>query len=160
MSNIFMKIKGIEGDSSATGYPAWIRLSSVSVKNSRNVNMKIGKMSDREGNTPKFDEIEITKQLDQASNGLFQKSCQDKAIPEVEIHVCTTDSALSPYFKLLLTDVIIAEHQTHAMADVKPVESLRLSFSKIQRSFIAYDKNKQPQAPNTISYDLATAQMV
>ena len=69
-------------------------------------------------------------------------------------------SELSPYFKLLLSDVIISEHHTHAMADVKPVESLRLSFSKIQRSFIGYDKNKQAQAPNTISYDLSTAQMV
>lgn len=160
MSNIFMQIKNIKGDVTAKAHEGWISLSSMTTKNSRNVAMRVGKMSDREGTTPEFQEIEIQKRLDSASNGLFQQSCTPKAIPEVEIHICTTDSELSPYFKLLLSDVIISEHVMHASEDIKPFESIRLSFSKIQRTFIPRDKNNKSSSPDIVGYDLSTAQMV
>lgn len=160
MSNIFMKINGIDGDVSAKDHKEWIALSSLSTKNSRTIVSKVGKMSDREGTTPQFHEIEIQKRLDSASNGLFQQSCTPKAISEVEIHICTTDAELSPYFKLTLSDVLISEHVMHASEDVKPFESIRLSFSKIQRTFISRDKNNKSTSPDIVGYDLAKAQMV
>jgi type VI secretion system secreted protein Hcp len=160
MSNIFMQIQGVEGNVTAPNYKGWIELDGFDFGVERNVSTKVGQMSDREGTTPRFSEVEIIKRLDKASNDLFTKTCGSKAIPQVNIHICSTDSLLTPYAKYALSDVIISAHNTSAAAETVPQELLSLSYAKIERTYITRDKANKNLAPDTVGYDLVSAQQI
>lgn len=159
MANIFMNIKGINGSATAKGYEGWISLLGLSTGVKRNIlSDNVGNMADRTCGISQFNELRIRKVLDAGSNDLFTKSVADKAVPEVEIHICGSSSSAGAYYQLMLNDVIFTQCHTHIYEDMAPFESLKLNFAKIQQTYIQRNNLGKTVSTNRVGYDLATAQ--
>jgi type VI secretion system secreted protein Hcp len=160
MSTIFMNIKGMKGNVSAKGYQDWIALDGMAFNSTRRISSNVGNCSDRGGSLPQFSQVELIKRLDNSSNDLFSQFCIGKSSSEVEVHVCSTASDLTPYMKYVFSDVIFSEHTTDISADVIPMETIQFTYTKIQRSYTPRAANNKLTAPNTIGYDLERAQQL
>jgi len=95
--------------------------------------------------------------MDCSSPQLFQQSCQGRAISQIEIHVCDSQGA---FLKYKLYDVIISNRQVFINSGNHPVESLNLSFSKIEETYIPRNSEHQVMSPLASGYDLKEAAVV
>lgn len=159
MANIFLKIPNITGSITTQGYENTIALHSLSFNSERSITMKVGHLNSRESSVPYFSEVTITKSLDAATNSLLQALCNGKSIPQIEIDVCSTDTTPQPYVKYTLSNVMIAQHLHSVVAEGKPVEKLRLSYTQVQISYISRDASNAVGTQTVSGYNLATAQV-
>ena len=154
---LFMKINGMKGNVTSQGYESWIELLSINNGVKRQISTRVGRTADREGTTPSFQEVEITKNIDASTPQLYQAACVDQAIPEVEIHACSTGKELSPYAKYKFSNVIISRYYETIHNEKYPVEMLKLNFTKVQKTYISRDSSNKSQSPTTFGFDLETA---
>ncbi len=154
---LFMKINSMKGNVTSQGYEGWIQLTSMDNGVKRNINTNVGKTTDREGTKPSFQEIEITKDIDSSTPGLYQYACEGDALTEVEIHACSTGQSLSPYAKYKLSNVIVSSYHEAVFGEEHPFEKLTLNFTKIQKTYISRDSQNKPQSPTTFGFDLEKA---
>ena len=158
MSNIYMKAPNITGNVTTNPYQGWIALNSADFDVTRNIRMQVGNITDRENTIPSFSELEIAKQLDTASNGLFQSACNATNLAQVEIHVCSTGKEITPYAKYTLSNVIISHYSSTINKVGLPGETLKLNFTQLESSYIPRGATGQAQSPNTVGYNLETAE--
>lgn len=158
MSNMYMKIPGISGSATASGYEGWVQIDALHFGANRQITTRPGKVHDRVNDWPNFADVVITKQLDDATSALFKSACISKVFPEVEIAVCSASAdAPQTYVQYTLSNVIISDC-THAVTHhSKPVEELHLNYTKIELSYFGTDASGQSQAPVRHGYDLETA---
>jgi len=162
---IYMKIKGIDGDVTAQGHENWIALKSLDFDVKRIISTDPGRIADREGTRPSLSEINLTKKTDKSSPLLFSEACVGKAKSEVKIHICQTGNSLSPYLELTLNNVIVSSYYfdcNEFNTDDKkhsnyPVETVTLSYDKIEVRYTPYDSKNQAQSPIPAGYDLKQA---
>jgi len=150
----------ISGNLTASGYDGWIQLDSMKFTINRTVRTRIGYTNERDTAVPQFSDILISKQLDNASCNLFQLTCEATVIPQVEIHVCTTDETLQPYVKYLLTNVMISDYQQVSHAGLLPLEQVQLNFTQIQTTYVGQANNNNSVTPTTVGYDITSARML
>ncbi len=155
--SIFMQIKGVKGNVTTKGYEGWIQLRSFDNGVKRNITSQVGRVTDREGAKPSFQEIEVTKNIDLSTPALYQDACEGTSIPVVEIHVCSTGAELSPYAKYKLNNVVISRYNEVVLGEEHPFEIIGLNFTKIEKTYISRDSQNKPQSPVTFGYDLETA---
>ena len=149
-----MKIDGINGDASAKGHENWVALNSVTFGVDQTVTMKNGVENDRQVGAPRFQQVEITKNIDSASPHLFAKSCSgDKAIPQVIIHECRGQDTLTPFVTYTLSNVLISRYFNHGQTGNNTQESLRLSYTKVEMKV-------NSQTPIATGYDLEKARVL
>ena len=155
----YMQIDGIPGDVTAKGHENWISISEIHFGTRRNLSTDPGRIADREGTRPNISEITINKKVDQSSPLLFSESCVGKAKPTVKLDVCQTGSALSPYLQYTLNNAIVSGYQVSTGGEY-PMESVCITFDKIEMKYTPYDEQNQPKSPIPAGYDLKTAAAV
>lgn len=155
---IYMKIDGIDGHITATGYEKWIELESLSFGTSRNISTKPGNVSDREFTKPTFTEVMIGKLMGKDSPYIFTEACVGKSKPTIQIHICQTGTnGISPYIQYTLSNVLISRYQIHASDKAEgtaPTELLNLNFDKIEMKYTQYDEKHNALSPIPAGYDL------
>ncbi len=160
----YMKIDGIDGDVTAKGHENWISLNSIDFSVKRQLSTDPGRISDRESSRPSISEITINKKMDKSSPLLFGESCVGKAKPQVTIHLCQTDSNLSPYAEITLNNVIVSGYSlataSGGYGESAPQEHISLSFDKIEVRYTPYDSQNNAQSPIPAGYDLKEAAAV
>lgn len=158
MANLYMNIPGISGSASAEGFEGWIQIDSLTFGASRNIQTRPGKVHDRINDWPHLAEVVITKQFDAATNPLLKSACSSKVLPEVDIALCTSGNVPQTYVQYTLTNVIVSDCN-HVVGDLhKPIEELRLNYTKIEVSYFGTDASGESQAPIRNGYDLEAAQ--
>jgi type VI secretion system secreted protein Hcp len=127
--DFFMKIEGIQGESTKSGHQGWIELNSFSFgtpQTSARMNTIGGTESATGGagaGKASFHEFTITKTLDKASAVLFRACAAGKHFPTV-----TLDLNGERY---LLQDVVVTSAQkAGAMADGSVREVIKISFAR------------------------------
>ena len=148
----YMQIDGINGDVTAKGHEKWIAINGFKFGVKRTLSTDPGRIADRESSRPSISEVTLTKRMDQSSPLLFGESCVGKAKPQIKIHVCQTDSSLNPYAEITLSNAIVSQYQvdSHASADegeLYPIETISLSFDKIEVRYTPHDSQNKPQSP-------------
>lgn len=157
-----MKLPGTSGEVTAKGHEGWIELNKLEFLGiSNNVQMRVGKASDRAQGFPGFGKIVIAKQMDKSSITLFQYAHSADIFKEAEINYVTTGNPDVTYAKLILKDVGIT-HYRHAYAkgDQLPQEIVMLAYSSIQKTFTPRNKDNSLGSPLTTGYDLDTASQI
>ncbi len=154
---IYMRIKGIEGDVTAKNHEKWIQLDSLSFHVKRGISVQPGRSVDKEGSKPALSELTLSKVLDQTSPLLFSESCIGKAKDSVVIHLCTTSDTLSTYMEYTLSHVIVSGYSLNHRDESSPIETLNLSFDKIEMKYTPYGRDHQPKSPVPAGYDLTQA---
>ena len=156
----YMKIEGIQGDVTAKNHEQWIAIDNLDFGVKRSLSTDPGRISDRESTRPSISEVNISKKLDKSSPMLFSESCVGKAKPQVNIHLCQTDSNLNPYAEITLSNAIVSRYHINTDNTAEhehPKEKISLSFDKIEMRYIPHDNQNKAQSPIPAGYDLKTA---
>ena len=155
--NILMSLPNAQGSVTTENYQGWIQLLSADFHINRSIHTTPGQVNGRNVGLPGWSELTLTKRLDDASHALFTHACNGKVYDEVQLHLCTTGGVTDPHVKHTLSNVIIAHMQTLMQDETQPIELIRLNFTKIETTHIAYDASGSPQAPYVSGYDVERA---
>jgi type VI secretion system secreted protein Hcp len=127
MSEIYVKIEGIEGESKDAKHKGWIDAINLSYGVSQSSSMFTG------GGVGKadFSGLSFSHYFDQASPNLFNYCAAGKHIPKVEISACKSGGGQQEFAHITLTDVIVSGVTPNGNAGSMWVEAVSLSYSRI-----------------------------
>jgi type VI secretion system secreted protein Hcp len=114
--------------------------------------MRTGSSADRESTTPAISEVEIKKEMDIASGNLLQKFLTNEA-QTVNLDFLRTDDQVDVYCHITLTNAILSMFELESTGE-RPIEVLRLNFTKIEIRTTQMGPDGLPAAPFTTGYDL------
>lgn len=155
---IFIEYEGIPGNATATGYDKQIRVDSFQFGVGRGITMEPGNLSNREATRPSLSEVTFTHKTDSSATLLFKEAVSGSAGKSVKIHfVQTGKDQLVEYMTYTLTDVLVSGYSISADGEGDPIESVSLSYSKIEVKYIDFDKNNKNGSPKVAGYDLTVA---
>lgn len=154
---IYMKYADVKGSTTAAKHEKWITLESFQLGGGRSISTPVGSAENREASSLSVSEIVVTKQQDNASRALLQKSYTQTKGEEVEIHLVTTSAGVdNTIFACVLTNTLISGFSTSSGGD-RPMESLSLNFTKIEATFDTQAQGGSKSTDSyTTTYDLAT----
>lgn len=153
---IYLQIDGIQGDATHEAHRKWTDIVALHWDVARQMNTSAGSAANREASEPTISEVVLTKVSDSSSAKLFQEACTGRTGKTAKIHLVTTGNPGDTYIEYILTNTLIANYSVHSSGD-RPLETIRLNFTKMDVKYTAYDEKHQPQSPMIASYDLATA---
>lgn len=158
---IYMKVPGVDGSCTASGYKNWIELNSLDFNVVREVSMRTGNMSNRAADLPQFGEIMVSKDTENATYGILNEAVLGKEGKNIEIAVVEPGDTPTEYVKYVLNDCIVSSYSMSAVGGdagtSKPVETAGISFSKIEVCFTTHDKANKGGGVPRVCYDLAEA---
>jgi type VI secretion system secreted protein Hcp len=129
MSEIYVKIEGIDGESKDEKHKGWIDAISLGYGVSQSSSM----FSGGGGGVGKadFGGVVFSHHLDRASPNLFKYCAAGKHIPKVEISACKSGGGQKEFAHITLTDVIVTGVGPNGNAGSIWVETVSLAYSKI-----------------------------
>jgi type VI secretion system secreted protein Hcp len=137
--DMFLKIEGIEGESTAAGdgHEDWIVIESFGWGGS-NSGSATGRSRQRGGTT--FSDVSVVKTVDGASPKLYLACAQGKHFPKAEIHLVSSGDARVPYMIYELENVMITSVSvSHSAGGDVPVEEVTLNYGKIHWEYTPQD---------------------
>lgn len=156
-ADVFLKLTGIQGDSTDSKHANEIEVVSFS----SGVAMALGPRS-FSGSAPNerasFSDLNITKVVDSASPFLFKAVCTGQHIAEAVLSVNRADGkgGKVEYLKYTLTDVVMANYQASGSdGSGLPVESFALNYAKIQIAFTPTDATGAGKGAKLAGWDVA-----
>jgi len=152
---IYLQIDGIEGDATHQEHRKWMDIEAIHWDVSRNMNTSAGSAANREASEPTISEVILTKVSDSSSTKLFKEACSGRTGKRATIHLVTTGDPGETYIEYQLTNTLIASYSIDSNGD-RPLETVKLNFTKMEVKYIPFDDNHTPQSPMIASYDLAT----
>lgn len=159
--SVYMQVKNINGSVTSKGHEKWILLDSFDLGISRNVTIKIGSAQDREHGVPKISDFIITKTLDMSSPYLFEQSLVGTSLGDVKIDACGASNDSDKYLQYTFSDVIVSHYDINGISsdnsNDKPIETLRLNFTKIEMKYIPRNSNNVALSPISAGYNITTA---
>jgi type VI secretion system secreted protein Hcp len=156
---IYINIDGIKGNVTTSGYEEWVEVDSLQWGTGRAIMTETGRVSDREGSTPTFSEISLTKDMDKSSPYIFTESVAGASKP-VEIHILRTEAGgTAPYVQYDLENCLISSYSVSSSGD-KPTESFSLNFTKLIMRYIPGKEDHSADAPIPAGYDIESATKV
>jgi len=155
---IFIEYEGIEGNATAEGYAKHIRVDSLQFAVGRGITMEPGNLANREATRPSLSEVTFTHKTDNSATALFKEAVTGSAGKKVTIKFVQTGAdKLVQYMDYILTDVLVSGYSISADGEGDPIESVSLSYSKIEVQYNDYDKSNKSASPMRVGYDLTTA---
>lgn len=159
--NIYVTVPGITGMATDANHKGQIPVQSYSVSKSRNVDMKVGYNSNREGGGQRFSYFELTKVVDKSSPQLYQLFATGRCLDKVVIQICRTGAGAQVYHEFTLYNAIIVEREVYNdTGDMSTgTEYLALAYTRLDEKFIPYDVTNQTiGTPIIVGYDLEKTQ--
>lgn len=154
---IYMKYTSpaVNGGVTTTGFTQQIALNSLQWGIGRGVSAPTGKSSNREATTPSVSEITVTKELDEATEGLLKEAFNGAGKATAVISFVRTDGGGGvAYLEYTLSNVMISGWSTSSGGD-KPSKSFSLNFTKIEVKTTPQKDDGTAGDPSTVTYDLA-----
>jgi type VI secretion system secreted protein Hcp len=152
---IYLKVDGIQGDATHEEHKKWMDIEAIHWNVSRAMNTTAGSTANREASEPMVSEVILTKVSDSSSTKLFQEACAGRTGKTAVIHLVTTGNPGNTYIEYTLTNTLIANYSVDSSGD-RPVETIRLNFTKIEVKYTPYGEDNSAQSPMIASYDLST----
>ncbi len=157
---IFIEYEGIEGNATAKGYEKHIRVDSLQFGCGRGISMEPGNLANREATRPSLSEVTFTHKTDNSATALFKESVSGSTGKKVVIKFVQTGAdKLVEYMTYTLTDVLVSGYSISADGDSDPIESISMSYAKIEVRYHDYDKTNKGASPQTVCYNLETGSM-
>ena len=152
---IYMEIEGIEGNVTEQGHAGQIEVDSLQFGVGRAISSAIGRSADRESSQPSMSEITVTKLMDISSPNLFVEACTGDA-KTVTIDFCKTGQEVEAYMTYELENCLISGYSVSSGGE-RPVETISLSFTKIEMTYIPTEETGELGDQVVVSYDMQTA---
>jgi len=151
--DFFLKIDGIEGESTQAGYEKWIQIESFSWGVSQ-----VGSSSlAGGGGTGKasFSNFVITKEFDKATPKLAEAVVTGEPL-EVTIELLRITGDKQAYMTYKLTNVMVSSVSQGSTGGSTPTESVSFSYDKFEMTYTPEDSVNQG-GPVRMGYDLKAA---
>lgn len=158
---IYLLYEGIKGNVTAEGYKDHILVSSLQFGVGRGISMEPGHLANREATRPSISELTITKNADKTVIQFFKESVVGAAGKTAKFKFLQTGGEkVVEYMNIDLYDVLVSGYSISSGGDSDPVESISLSFSKIEVNYNDFNTSNKNHTPQRAGYDLATAKPV
>ncbi|MGV6809155.1 MAG: Hcp family type VI secretion system effector [bacterium] len=154
--DMFVKIDGIDGESTDDAHTDWIEILSYSHGVSQPVS-GASRTGGRTGGRAEFQDFTITKTLDKASPDLNMYCCNGKHIPLIEIELCLATEDKHTFMKYEFEDVIISSVSAGGTADsseVRPLETVTFCYGKVKWEYTPIDHTGAAAASTDRTWDL------
>ena len=129
MSEIFIKIEGITGESKDAKHKGWIDAINLSYGVSQSSSMSSG--GGGGVGRADFKGLVCSHFLDRASPALFKYCAAGKHVPTVEVSVCKSGGGQQEFVHIVLSDVLVTSVEPGGAAGDMLAETVCLSYSKI-----------------------------
>jgi type VI secretion system secreted protein Hcp len=152
----FLKIDGVEGESTAKGHEGEIEVLSWSWGVSNSGSSATG--SGAGAGKANFQDISITKVLDKSSPQLFLGTASGKqyATATLKAVADTNKDGKQDYYVIKLTNVLVSSFQQGgASGGDRPIESLSLNFAKIEIEYTPQKADGSLDATVKAGWDLS-----
>jgi type VI secretion system secreted protein Hcp len=136
--DMFLKLEGIDGDSTDAKHQKWIEVLSYSHGVSQAPGGALSAEGALAGARADHQDFAIVKRLDSASPTLFLKCCKGEPIPKVELELCRATGEKTLFMKYEFVDCIIAScgpSGSGESEDPLPMEEVTLRYSEIHQSY-------------------------
>lgn len=136
--DMFLKIEGIDGESTAAGggHGDWIEIDSFSWGASR-PSTATGRT--RGGSRTSFSDMSVVKKVDAASPNLYLACASGKRLPSAVLEVRKPGTRMS-YYTIRMYDVRISSVSVSSSeGSAEPVEEVTLSYGKISWEYVPPD---------------------
>ena len=155
----YVKIEGIDGESTDDKHPKWIEILSYNHSISQAAGASTSRTGGMTGARPDIGDFTFVKVLDLATPNLAKYCMSGKHIPTVEVELCAADEAAHPYMKYKLSDVVVSSIRKGGASNdegTRPVEEVGIRFAKIEYEYTPFDNKGKAGAAVKSGYDLAT----
>jgi len=129
--DLFLKIDGIDGESTVKGREKWIEVLSYSWGVTNN-----GSFVGGGGGAGKasFQDFNFTKYVDVSSPKLFQHAASGEHIKSAILEVVTAGEKPSPFLTYTFTDLLVTSFSQSSGGDI-PVDSFSFAFAKLAMDY-------------------------
>lgn len=157
-ADYYLKIDGIDGESTDSKHKKWIAVESFS----HGVSQPVSGASSTGGQTggrADFQNFTITKTIDSATPDLNIYCCSGKHISEIQIELCLATEEQHVFMKYVLEDVIVASVSPGGNAgsnETRPQEMVSFAYGKIKWEYTPIDNKGKAAAAVDRTWELAT----
>jgi len=134
----FLKIDGIDGESSDSKHQKWIEILSYSTGMNQPVSAVASSAGGATSARVNMQDFNVVKFLDISSPKLAEACCTGKHFPSVTVELCRAGGDKVKYMEYKLTNAIISSVSsggTPKGGDEVPTESIAFNFGKIEWSY-------------------------
>jgi type VI secretion system secreted protein Hcp len=158
---IYVEYQDIKGKITSEGFKDHIAFDSFNFGVGRPISMEPGNMANREKTKPSISEISLTRATDGASLPLFKEAVSGTVGKTVKVKLVHTGGDKDEeYMSFELSETLVSGFNISAGGDGEPMESITLSFSKIQVSYTDTDSSGKTGTPTRGGYDLKASKKV
>jgi type VI secretion system secreted protein Hcp len=151
-ANIFLKLDGIDGESTDDKHPGWIEVLSYSwgVSNTASLGGRAGAGAGR----AEASDFSFMHGFDKASPALFQKCVMGEHVETGELHVVHAGDKPEAFLIIKFGDILISSVQDSG-ADDRPTESVSFDFASIHISYREQDETGKLGEPIEAGWNFA-----
>lgn len=154
-ADYYLKIEGIDGESTDAQHPGTIQLESWSWGVSNSTTVRGGGLS---GGKVSFQDLHFTSKAGKASPMLMMAVAKGQHIPKATLSVRKAGTDQQDFYKVTLSDVMVSSYQSSGEGtnDV-PMDQVSISFGKIEYSYSPQSATGSLDKPLIATYDLKKA---
>jgi type VI secretion system secreted protein Hcp len=132
----FIKIDGIEGESTDDKHPGWIEIQSFGSGHSQTVSKTASSVGGASAERADFHDFYFEKLLDKATPKLALASADGTHIDKITVELCRAGTDKLKYMEFIMTNCIISEYLvTGDGEDSFPLETIGVNYGKIQWAY-------------------------
>lgn len=155
--DMFLKIDGIDGESTDEAHDKWIAIDSYS----HGVSQPVSGASRTGGHTAgraDFQHFSIIKTVDSATPDLYIACSNGKHIPKIEMECCLAAEDKHVFMKYELTDVIVSSISAGGSRhdEERPSETVSFAYGSIKWEYTPIDHTGAAGASIERTWDLTT----
>ena len=143
----FLKINGIEGESTDDKHNGWIEISSYNHAVTQSASATASSVGGGSSGRSDFGHFVLTKQVDKASPKLCIACAAGTHFDKVTIDICRAGSEKVKYMAYELTNCIISSYAASGGSNV-PTERFSLDFGKININYVQQKRSGGGPAGN------------
>lgn len=154
--DMYMKIEGIDGESTDDKHRKWIELRSFSWGVSQPASIA-SSTGGRTAGRADFQDFTVTKLVDMASPNIYLFCANGRHIPKVTVEFCLATGEKHPFMKYVMEDVIISAAAPGGQSvgdELRPLETVALNYGKIEWEYTPIDHAGKKGATVKQGWDL------
>jgi type VI secretion system secreted protein Hcp len=146
----FIKIDGIEGESTDEKHAGWIEVTSYNTGLAQTVSSTASSAGGASAERADFQDFSITKQIDKASPKLAVACADGTHIGSIVVELCRSGTDKVKFMEYKMTNCIISGTSTTGGGEF-PTESVTIDFGKIEWSYTQQKRKGGGAAGNVAS---------
>lgn len=155
--DMFMKVEGVDGESSDDAHDKWIELLSYNHGVSQPAS-GVSATGGRTGGRADFQDFSVIKTIDNATPDLSIKCAKGEHVPKVEVELCLASGDKHTFMKYTMEDCIVTSVSPGggSEGESKPTEAVTFAYGKIKWEYTPIDHTGAPGSTTDRTWNLET----